>query len=361
FFRGLPDEGDPGPGNADETDGQDGEGQGSDGLRERPSEDRPDDEAGSEDDRVDAERRARDGPLDDVAEVGERGGRERPGSRGEDRDEGPLGDEEAQVRSGGGRRGREEDRDASEAREPEGHERPPEARPVGEAAAEGEGAAEGQAEGRDDGEERRQRRRPSRPDQVVREAEHVAVQGHDGDVDREQPPDVAVPEDGSEEFDGAPLRLRHELRLPDEELHDDDARGDAQAARGEDDRLRDGSLQGEESRAESADETTEGHEVEEGEELRAVLHVRVVVDHREGRGDLRRGPDAERGEVEGGEVREVARLQMERLHQETRERSHSASPAPAAPPGATYLRMVPRLSPRRIKGRDPETKVPILK
>src|SRR5881398_685764 len=226
LFRGLPDEGDPGPGNADETEGQDGEGEGPDGFRERPAEDRPDDEAGSEDDRIDAEGRAGDRPLDDVAEVGERGGRERPRSRGEDRDERPLGDEEAQIRSGRSRRGREQDREASEAREAEGHERPPEARAIGEAAAEGEGAAEGQAEGRDDDEERRQRRASPRPDQVVREAEDVSVQGHDGDVDREQPPDVAVPEDGSEEFDGAPLRLRHELRLPDEELHDDDARGD---------------------------------------------------------------------------------------------------------------------------------------
>src|SRR5438046_480969 len=115
--------------------------------------------------------------------------------------------------------------------------------------------------------------------------------------------------------------------------------------------------------AEISDGRDLGERIDREEEAfpKGVLRVRVhhVLHDRDAREG--RGPHDERGEVEGGEVREVARLEMERLHQETRERSHSASPAPAAPPGATYLRMVPRLSPRRIKGRDPETKVRILK
>ena len=138
---------------------------------------------------------------------------------------------------------------------------------------------------------------------MVREAEHVPVEGDDGHVHREETLDVAVPKDRAEEFEGPPLRFRREFRLADQEPHEDHTRGDADASRPEDDRLRHAGPQGEEPGPESRDEAAERHEVEERHELCAVLDVRMVVHHRERRRDLRRRPETEHHEEDGRQVR----------------------------------------------------------
>src|SRR5256886_9775295 len=80
---GLTDEQDSRGRNPDEAEREDGEGEGADGVRESASKDRPDDEPGSEDDRVDPKGRAGHRPLHDVSEVGECGGGGRARSRRE--------------------------------------------------------------------------------------------------------------------------------------------------------------------------------------------------------------------------------------------------------------------------------------
>ena len=62
-------------------------------------------------------------------------------------------------------------------------------------------------------------------------------------------------------------------------------------------------IQGEVTRSEAADESAERDEVEERHELRAVLVRRVVVDHREGRGDFRGRADPEHREEDRREER----------------------------------------------------------
>src|SRR2546425_2340204 len=188
-----------GPGDADQPEGSHREGDWPERLRQGAAQDRSHDEPGSEDDRVDPERGPRHRVFDDVTQIRERRGRERPGAGREDHDQWPSGDQLLQVRTASARREGEEDREAAEACEPQGHERPSQARAIGQTAAHREREAERNPEGRDDDQELVGRRRSlvAGAEQVVGEGEDVSVERDDGNVDREEALDVLVPQHGA--------------------------------------------------------------------------------------------------------------------------------------------------------------------
>src|SRR5437016_10597799 len=149
----LADEQHAGPGDADQPEGNHREGDRPERLCESAPEDRADDEPGPEDDRVDPERGPRHRAFDDVAQVCERRGWKRPGAGREEDDQGPSGDQLLQVRAAGTRSEGEEDREAAEACQPQGHERPSQPRAIRQTAAHREREAERNPEGRDDDQE----------------------------------------------------------------------------------------------------------------------------------------------------------------------------------------------------------------
>src|SRR2546428_251294 len=130
-FQRLADEQHAGPGDSDKAEGDHRERDRPERLRQGAAEHRSHDEPRSEDDRVNSEGGSGHGVLDDVAQIGEGRGRERPGTGGEDDDKGPSGDELCQVRIAGARGEREENREPTEAPEPQAHERPAQTRAIG--------------------------------------------------------------------------------------------------------------------------------------------------------------------------------------------------------------------------------------
>src|SRR2546429_4367783 len=265
-FQRLADEQHAGPGDSDEAEGNHRERDRAERLRQGAAEDRSHDEPGSEDDRVNSERGSRHGVLDDVPEIRERGGRERPGTGREDDDEGPAGDQLGEIRIAGACGEREENRESTEAREPQTHERPSQTRAIGQSAAHRERETEGNPEGRDDDQELIGRRGTlvACAQQVVGEGEDVSVERDHGDVDREESLDVLVPQHGPKELERPPLQLRSEGGFLDEELDHDDAHRDAESAHREDHRVRDPErMERTESRSEPCDEAAERHEIEE--------------------------------------------------------------------------------------------------
>src|SRR5437899_2977822 len=171
--------------------------------------------------------------------------------------------------------------------------------------------AEGNPEGRDDDQELIGGRGAlvACAQQVVGEGEDVSVKRDHGDVDREESLDVLVPQHGPKELERPPLQFRSEGGFLDEELDHDDAHRDAESAHREDDRVGDPErMEGKERRSEPCDEAAKYHEVEEGHELGPVRAIRVVVDHRERRGDFRRRADPEHREEDGDQIRPHTRI-----------------------------------------------------